>query len=75
MSALAGVLQVDLSVEDLYAELQEREEDLVLAGRFGKNLLEEKEGLKKDLHVLQRNYSSLEEVATVITMCAEYCQC
>ena len=61
-----GEVRMDKDVDTLYALLREREEDLLLAGRFGKNLLEEKEGLKKKLNALQRDFTSLEEVNVTV---------
>ena len=61
MSVRSGVL-VDYNVEAVYSVLKEREEELVQARQFGKNLQEEKnclqkekDGLLRELHALQNN--------------------
>lgn len=53
--------------EVLQAELRQKEKDLILAGRLGKELLEENECLKADLNSLQRDLTNLEEVEYIIT--------
>lgn len=48
--------------EDLLAELNRKENDLILAAEFGKKLLDEKERLKQDLSALKADLACLEEV-------------
>lgn len=55
-----------VNAEKLLAELLEKDQQLLLAARYGKNLLEENEMLRQELSVTQQDLSvakaSLEEV-------------
>ena len=61
-----------MSEGSLLAELQEKEERLVLAARYGKNLLEENGRLKQELSALKRDLEILEEVQQISTQLAEH---
>jgi hypothetical protein len=45
----------DESIKSVYQELAEKEHALLLAAQFGKNLIEEKEDLEKQIDNMKRN--------------------
>jgi hypothetical protein len=45
----------DESIKSVYQELAEKEHALLLAAQFGKNLIEEKEDLEKQIDIMKRN--------------------
>lgn len=50
-------------VDSLRVELRRKEHDLMLAARFGKNLLEENTQIKNQLHLLREEQAKLQEVS------------
>lgn len=46
----------------LYQELADKEQALILAAQFGKNLIEEKEDLEKQMELLKREQQTQIEV-------------
>lgn len=55
-------MSTSVTLEDLRDELKQKEANLELAARLGKNLLEENEKLKQDLNSMQQDLTSLEQV-------------
>ena len=55
----------DLDFSALCAELRKKEEDLLQAARYGKDLLEERGQLRSDLAAMREEYASLHEVNTL----------
>lgn len=53
-------------VDSLRVELRRKEHDLMLAARFGKNLLEENTQLKNQLHLLREEHAKLQEVSLLL---------
>ena len=53
----------DSDVHTLRAELRKKEHDVILAARFGKELLEENVQLKEELQSLRKECTTLEEVS------------
>jgi hypothetical protein len=49
-------------LKTVYEELQEKEQALILAAQFGKNLIDEKEELEKQIENLKRDHQSQLEV-------------
>lgn len=49
-------------VDSLRVELRRKEHDLVMAARFGKNLLEENTQVKNQMHLLREEQAKLQEV-------------
>lgn len=53
----------DLDLDSLRIELRKKDNDLLLAARFGESLLEENDQLKNQLKVLRDEHSNLQEVS------------
>lgn len=50
-------------LEDILAELRSKEEELALAGRYGRALLEEKDQLRKELQTAREEMKQLDQVS------------
>lgn len=81
MLASGESLMVDASdkddgSEDVYARLQQKETDLILAAELGKALLEKNEELKSANETLERGYAERIEVrAMLFRSCVGTCVC
>lgn len=53
-------------VDSLRVELRRKEHDLVMAARFGKNLLEENTQVKNQMHLLREEQAKLQEVRLLL---------
>ena len=53
-------------VDSLRVELRRKEHDLVMAARFGKNLLEENTQVKNQMHLLREEQAKLQEVQLLL---------
>jgi len=53
----------DLDLDSLRIELRKKDNDLLLAARFGESLLEENDQLKNQLKILRDEHSNLQEVS------------
>lgn len=53
----------DPDLDSLRIELRKKDNDLLLAARFGESLLEENDQLKNQLKLLRDEHSNLQEVS------------
>ena len=75
---MSAAIAFDADAEALRAELRRKEDDLLLAARYGKNLLEENEQLKKDRETNRQERANLSEVSYVqvcACVCVKYFAC
>ena len=63
---MSAAIAFDADAEALRAELRSKEDDLLLAARYGKNLLEENEQLKKDRETNRQERANLSEVSFAV---------